>query len=404
MSIQFELKDKELLFCYTPENGTDFIIRKFEKNESILIKNTFCFTKKHCRSEIDEVEDSVIFCIGTIKDSYIQIDSEVIETIHDFYFDKKIKLKSSMFVAYRNISILKKIDSLIDKDFYIGGEWDKNEGMPFEAFKQLLDLFPKTAELDKYADSRISSILKEYFPESDRYEHIFNAFINKKNLSLNTLGKNETPNTNLKIEYAQFTSIESQLKDMLFSSISIDEAEWQKKIKDIICILYPKYIYSKREVEFEGADKYNKKPDFILVDSNGYIDILEIKKPDVQLLTKQASYRNNYVPVRELAGAIQQIEKYIFCLNSSEKNEKKVIEKLKADKILDNINIKVVNPQGILILGRSNTFNQQQKDDFELVKRQYKNIADIMTYDDLLGRLHNIITTLEKRIAEKITL
>ena len=79
--------------------------------------------------------------------------------------------------------------------------------------------------------------------------------------------------------------------------------------------LYPKYIAGVREVVIKGVDRHEKRPDFLLVDANGYIDILEIKKPNVQILTKQSSYRNNYVPVRELAGAIQQIEKYIYCLN-----------------------------------------------------------------------------------------
>ena len=36
--------------------------------------------------------------------------------------------------------------------------------------------------------------------------------------------------------------------------------------------------------------------------------------------------------------------------------------------------------------------------DFELIKRQYKHVADIMTYDDLAQRLRNIIASLEKRI------
>ena len=31
-------------------------------------------------------------------------------------------------------------------------------------------------------------------------------------------------------------------------------------------------------------------------------------------------------------------------------------------------------------------------------KRQYKHVADIMTYDDLAQRLRNIIASLEKRI------
>ena len=56
----------------------------------------------------------------------------------------------------------------------------------------------------------------------------------------------------------------------------------------------------------------------------------------------------------------------------------------------------MVNPKGILLLGRSNNFNERQKRDFELIKRQYKNIADIMTYDDLMFRLTTIIDSLKR--------
>ena len=48
-------------------------------------------------------------------------------------------------------------------------------------------------------------------------------------------------------------------------------------------------------------------------------------------------------------------------------------------------------PDGIYYL-------EEQQKDFELIKRQYKHVADIMTYDDLAQRLRNIIASLEKRI------
>ena len=76
-----------------------------------------------------------------------------------------------------------------------------------------------------------------------------------------------------------------------------------------------------REIIIKGIDKKDKQPDFIMIDTNGYVDILEIKSPDVRILTKQASYRNNYVPVREFSGAVQQIEKYIYCLNTKDNNK-----------------------------------------------------------------------------------
>lgn len=163
-------------------------------------------------------------------------------------------------------------------------------------------------------------------------------------------------------------------------------------------LLYPKYIAGVREVVIKGVDRHEKRPDFLLVDANGYIDILEIKKPNVQILTKQSSYRNNYVPVRELAGAIQQIEKYIYCLNVWGTEGEKVLQKQLSEKLPNNVMPKVINPQGILLLGRSEQFNQQQKNDFELIKRQYKHIADIMTYDDLIQRIDNILAALNMEI------
>ena len=108
-------------------------------------------------------------------------------------------------------------------------------------------------------------------------------------------------------------------------------------------------------------------------------------------------YRNNYVASREVSGAIQQIEKYIFCLNSYDKAKKDVLDKL--DGMLPNgLKPQVVNPQGILLAGRSNEFTEEQRKDFELIKRQYKHVADIMTYDDLAQRLKNIIASLKNKL------
>ena len=60
-----------------------------------------------------------------------------------------------------------------------------------------------------------------------------------------------------------------------------------------------------------------------------------------------------------------------------------------------NFRLKVVNPQGILLLGRSNNLTDEQLFDFEIIKRQHKNIVDIMTYDDLLKRFRNILNQIK---------
>ena len=84
------------------------------------------------------------------------------------------------------------------------------------------------------------------------------------------------------------------------------------------------------------------------------------------------------------------------CSTSLEKSQKEVLNKL-TELLPEGVVPEIVNPQGILLLGRSVDFNTQQKRDFELIKRQYKHVADIMTYDDLIQRLKNIVSALKLR-------
>jgi len=397
MAVDFEINGNELILVYTPERGYEEIKKRIISEDDVLIKKTFFVNQTLLREVDDEFdyEDTLRFCIGTVGEHYTHLDSEVFSTKHSFYFANEIKLNYKMFIAHRDIAILRKIDEVIERDFYIGGDWEAYSGISKETFENLISKFPKTTELDKYAHMRIASIIKDYFPECDKYEAIYEKFIESKN-------NNFAPTTstvskyNIQIELEQFTVAYQELNDMLDRYEAIDEKQWQEKIHNILQLLYPKYVCCAREIKFYGG-KNDKQPDFLLVDANGFVDILEIKKADVRVLTQ---YRNNYVASREVSGAIQQIEKYIFCLNSYDKSKKDVSDKL--DGMLPNrLKTQVVNPQGILLAGRSNEFTEEQKKDFELIKRQYKHVADIMTYDDLLFRLGNIIKSLELKLSVK---
>lgn len=394
-SISFEYSEDKLILCYTPVMGLDDITKRLDTEDGVSVKHTFWVTKDLLCEDIeddDDWEETLRFYIGAVDEAYTQLDSEVFSTDHCFYFGNEISLKPEMFTAYRNISILRKIDEVIERDFYIGGDWEIHNGISKETFDELLAKFPKTAELDKYTHKRIASIIKDYFPECDKYEAIYEKFVESKNSryasSVPAISK-----YNVQIELEQFTVAYQELMDMLNRYEAIDEKQWQEKIQNILQLLYPKYICCAREIKFYGGKK-DKQPDFLLVDANGFVDILEIKKADVRMLTQ---YRNNYVVTREISGAIQQIEKYVFCLNLSDKAKECVLKKL--TKFLpERVEVKIVNPQGILLAGRSNEFTNEQQKDFELIKRQYKHVADIMTYDDLVQRLENIIVSLKKRV------
>ena len=47
-------------------------------------------------------------------------------------------------------------------------------------------------------------------------------------------------------------------------------------------------------------------------------------------------------------------------------------------------------------MGRETGLTNDQLHDFEIVKRKYKNIVDIITYDDLLKRIKSCIEQFEK--------
>lgn len=47
-------------------------------------------------------------------------------------------------------------------------------------------------------------------------------------------------------------------------------------------------------------------------------------------------------------------------------------------------------------MGRDNKMDKNQLQDFEIIKRKYKNVIDIFTYDDLIRRLKMIISQLKK--------
>ena len=389
---EFEIIDNKLVAIFFPNFGIEEILKKIKK-EGHCIKNTFWVEKNNLIENINTDEECIAFAIGKKQNEIIKLDKNVMRTNNDFYFPKDFDFKKTTFIATYNISIIHRIDLMIKHDLYIGVE-NKENYIPVEMFNNLIKLFPNRNELSKYSEKRIALILKEKLINLDKYEFIYENYLSKKE---NRIQNNDIDSkSKLKIAYEQFSIAVDTLEYMLENENYYSESVWQAKIYDIIQLLYPKYIYYEREVRFNGIDSHDKRPDFILVDANGFIDVLEIKKPDTSILSKNITYRNNYVPVRELSGTVQQVEKYIYCLNNLNSNDnffKKVEEK-----IPNGIKVKVLNPNGMIIMGRNNTFNEQQNQDFELIKRQYKNITEIMTYDDLLLRLKTITSALIKRI------
>lgn len=165
------------------------------------------------------------------------------------------------------------------------------------------------------------------------------------------------------------------------------ESWWQTFIKEKILIIQQGYIQAIEKMNIVVGN--TKFPDFSLVTHDSYIDILEIKKPDTNLIKLDPS-RKNYHADTEVSRAVIQVENYIENISANKDAVRSYI--------LDNfkLNLKVVRPRGIILAGTTTGFqSQKERDDFRLLAHGLKNVT-IVTYDELLTRLNNYIEVLEK--------
>ena len=391
MTISFRKENNKLLLIYQPDYNVEAVRHSLDEDR-LNLKHTFYFGRKNEYSLfVDDLEETFCFVVGELIDGFYRLDREIFGTEHDFYFSATINFKLKLFVAYQNRPILPKIDALVSSDVYISEGDDLAPGhIPFEEYLSLIDTFPTSTEIARYTEARIAQAFSNYLDGLQDATAKYEKYLSKRMLPRPVkIG----PTKEISLQLFQNAYVE--LRSMLANVENYREKDWQIAICGIVRILYPKYIIAKRE-QCIGSDGRNRKiPDFLLVDASGFVDILEIKKPNKQRLLTTNQYRNNYVADRDLSGAILQVEKYIYTLNHGGAATENRLQQDLAPDLPAGMKIRITNPQGMLLMGRSNNLSDAQRLDLEIIKRQHKNLVDIMTYDDLLSRFENILKQLK---------
>lgn len=393
----FEFKEdcKKIKCIYQFESGYEmFNLEKSDTKDGIRIKNTFFINRDIEHKIIDE--NTIEFVIGKVDKNYYRLDKNVFETKHSFYFDKNMKLKKEYFFQSHRISILKKIDRIIKNDLYIGG--DKVHAINEEIYINLINHFPNQTEYIKYQNMRIEYLCENYLPTIKDNKTDYNNYINKKDKNLIDSGL-KIDKKIIELEYEKYEYILEKLKEMLKESEKYSENHWQTEIAKILMLLNFNYIgfLEKLRIPIEEEGKF-REPDFILVDSRGFIDIIEIKRADNIQILNNREYRNNYIPSQELSGAIIQCNKYCFWLSQNRKNNEKLISKKIKEKYDIDIKINIRNPKFTIILGRSKEFTEKQKKDFRTINTQYNNVNEILSYDDVIKKLERLLDTFRKKL------
>lgn len=272
---------------------------------------------------------------------------------------------------------------------YIGG--DSEGSIPLSGYLYLLRNFPNTTELNHYAASRVNAVLRDYLDTSFDAMEVYNTYLNN---SIEARESKLFPSFT-RIELAKYRTLLKRLEEMLANEIEYSEKQWQREIVSIVRLLYPKYIRVFENVPIRDTiNSTSRRLDLMLIDARGHVDILEIKKPFDRCILSRSEYRGNYVPAKELSGAVMQIEKYIYYLSKWGTPGERALTKRYRGHLPAEVSIKIVNPKGIIIMGRENEMSERQRGDFEVVKRKYINIVDIISYDDLLLRLRVLIDSL----------
>jgi hypothetical protein len=400
--IRFSEQGNQLLLIYQSDlyNDVRWIDEKLRQQGYVTLRRTFTFSSADLVTQYapsDEVDDGErIFLLGLLEDGYYKISKDILGLKHDLLLDGGIKIVAGTFIAQRDISVFSKIDDLIEEPIIVGGRYES--AISLADFELLLKTFPTSTELTHYARTRIARVLKDYFGTMSGAESQLNQYLNRKkklpNQSRDTIVSN--------FELQKFEYVYAELESMLADADSYAEKDWQIKILELLLFIFPKYIAVLENVHIKDfysnpnqvTDRYI---DLMLVDANGSVDIIEVKKPFSNALLSRHRYRDNHTPRKELAGSVMQAEKYLFHLNKWGRAGEQEIHNKRKRELPTEIELKITNPKAMILLGRDNDFNGDQRFDFEIIRRKYANMLDIMTYDDLLRRVANIIEMMTRR-------
>lgn len=396
--IEFNKKNGKLILIYTVEGENyRWVEEKLKDDYPFVLRKIFNVSAENLyKTQIDEegIFDEpygkYFFEIGVLENEYFNIKKGIVTRDFNVFIYENVDITEDLFLAESGISIFRNIEEIIKQDIYIGG--NKEGCIPSEDFEKLISNFPNSYEKSLYAKSRITAFIEDYFNEFVDGKKKFNNYLNKKK----SIKGNSIESSLREYETYKFKFILDELKRMLKTKDAYSENAWQEKIIEIIKILYPKYIGVFKSADFKTTLDESKQLDFLLVDANGFVDIIEVKRAFENEILSTGMYRKNYIPKRSLSGTIMQLEKYIYHLVSNTVTNERILNKKFSSDLPDGLEIKIGNPKGFIITGRDYFFNSEQKKDFEIIKRKYSNVVDIITYDDLINRLKMIVKQLEK--------
>jgi hypothetical protein len=166
---------------------------------------------------------------------------------------------------------------------------------------------------------------------------------------------------------------------------------WQKWIYKHNWLFGIYYLSPPIQKEKVGFDNI---PDFLFATLDGFIDILEIKKPSFDVVIEDPSHAGSYSWCPETNTAIGQTVNYI---QQVELNQLQLVKRIN-HKYKDQyqMTINVLKPRALILIGDSSGWKTQKKEAFRTLNYSLHGI-EVLTYSDLISRGESIILMLERK-------
>lgn len=225
---------------------------------------------------------------------------------------------------------------------------------------------------------------KAFIPLNDPYDkdtaHQVKQLLESGNRDqmINFLIENEVIPSDLEVglTYAKRSRAIDEFNAIL--EMDYTENKWQNWFEDNSWVLGTEFV---KTLDERAIDTGNIS-DFLMQGYDGFLDVVEIKRPEGGLKFWHSSLdHNNYIPHSDLIKAITQASVYIHEIER-EANSIKFYERVGG--------IRAIKPRCTLIYGRSNDWNTDQKEAFRILNSSYHNLT-LMTFDHVLERAKRIL-------------
>jgi hypothetical protein len=237
------------------------------------------------------------------------------------------------------------------------------------SFKEIVDL-GEFAHSFQVIDGSISpetlSLIKEVFANPEKQE------------VLDFIVAHEIIPNDLFIAFQQLNKVKAIETFEVMLAQDLKESDWQKWFTNNSWVLGTEFV---KILEERNIDTQNIS-DFLMEAYDGFLDIVEIKRPDGGLkFWAEVQDHNNWIPHSDLIKALTQASKYIYEVER-EANSQKFLERVGY--------VKTIKPRCILIYGRSLNWDKEKKESFRILNSNYHNLT-IMTYDHILERAKRLL-------------